>query len=147
MQKKHLYQVGFTLIELLVVVAIVAFLVAIAYPNYSAFAARSRRAEGREMLMRVASAQERYFTNFNAYAPSVAALGFTAQAPCTVAGASERCHYNVTTANGASGDAQSFMLTAAPAGIQIDDKCGNLTLTSAGGKGYSGPGGNGICWP
>lgn len=51
---------GFTLIEVMIVVAIVAILAAIAYPSYSDYAFRTRRADGKEMMMRVASAQERY---------------------------------------------------------------------------------------
>src|SRR5690606_11790491 len=59
---------GFTLIELMIVVAIVAILAAIAYPSYINYIQRTRRADGHEMLMRMAAAQERYYTNYNHYA-------------------------------------------------------------------------------
>ncbi len=143
-------QKGFTLIELMIVVAIVAILAAIAYPSYSQYGFRSRRADGKEMLMRVAAAQERYFTNFNQYAPTLAALGFTAPtaSPSCVGavGESERCYYRVTTANGASGTAQTFLLTATPAGIQATDACANLTRDDTGRNAWSGAETNGKCW-
>src|SRR6185312_5047117 len=58
---------GFTLIELMIVVMIVALLAAIAYPAFNRYAARARRTDGKDMLMAAASAEERYFTNFNTY--------------------------------------------------------------------------------
>ncbi|MEB2317016.1 MAG: prepilin-type N-terminal cleavage/methylation domain-containing protein, partial [Xanthomonadaceae bacterium] len=71
---RHPIQRGFTLIEVMVVVAIVAILAAIAYPSYSDYAFRARRVDGKEMMMRVAAAQERYYTNLNSYA-TVTQLG------------------------------------------------------------------------
>lgn len=145
-------QKGFTLIELMIVVVVVAILAAIAYPSYSQYAYRSRRADGKEMVMRVAAAQERYYTNYNQYATTLTALGFTTSAatasrPCAgTLGASERCYYTVTTANGASGNTQTFVLTATPTGVQATDACRNLTRTDTGQNGYSGAETNGKCW-
>ncbi len=59
-------------------------LAALAYNSYGNYTYRTRRADGREMLMRVAAAEERFFTNFNAYSASITnaasagGLGFTA---------------------------------------------------------------------
>jgi type IV pilus assembly protein PilE len=134
---------GFTLIELLIVVAVVAILDALAYYNYGRYAFRTRRADGREMLMRVAAAEERYFTNFNAYAasltdPAPTGLGFTDAT-------SERGNYTIAAvlANGGA----SYTLTATPQGAQNGDTCGNLTLTDTGVKSQSGSNTtNGSCW-
>ena len=105
---------GFTLIELMVVVAIIAILAVIAYANYNRYSFRARRADGHELLQRVATAQERYNTNFNHYATSLTA------APPAGLGlsntTSEKGYYIVTTANGNTGDTQSFKLTGAPQG-------------------------------
>ena len=130
---------GFTLLELVTVVAIVAVLAAMAVSSYSNYAFRARRAEGREMLMRVASAQERYFTNFNRYG-SLAELRFSSPAM------SERGNYTITAALGAN--SQSVTLTATPAGGQVKDKCGALTLDNAGAKGPAPAPAhtNGACW-
>jgi type IV pilus assembly protein PilE len=137
---------GFTLIELMIVVAVIAILASLAYYNYGRYAFRTRRADAREMLMRIAAAQERYYTNFNAYATSVTAappagLGITDAT-------SEHGYYTITTANGASGDAQSYVLTATPVSgqAQASDACGALTLDNLGNKSQTGNESNGSCW-
>jgi len=135
---------GFTLIELMIVVAIMAILATIAYVSYSNYVFRAHRADGREMLMRVAAAQERFFTNQNIYSASVtgpapAGLGFqTAD--------SEKGYYNVAVALG--NGAMSYVLTATPQGAQAPDACGPLTITNTGQKGPLGPpfNSNGDCW-
>ena len=95
------------------------------------------------MLMRVAAAEERYFTNFNTYTASVtnaapAGLGFAnAQ--------SDNKNYTITVAL-ANGNA-SYTLTATPVGVQVNDTCGALTITDTGIKQPTGsPGNNGSCW-
>ena len=138
---------GFTLLELMIVVVIVGLLAALAMFNYNKYGYRARRADGKEMLMRVASAQERYFTNFNQYADSLTKLGFSATNSCSTLGASEKCYYVVSTANGTSKDTQSYLLTATPqAPSQSGDVCKNLTLDNTGTKSYTGQQTNGNCW-
>ena len=126
---------GFTLIELMIVVAIIAILAAIAYPSYSNYAYRARRADAKEMLMRVASAQERYYTNMNKYAD----IG-----DLNMGSASEQGHYKITVVR-ANND-QTYTLTAEAQGVQAADKCKNLTLTNSGSKGFTGAETNGSCW-
>lgn len=58
---------GFTLVELMIVVAIVGILTAIAYPSYSEYVLRGRRAEARTALLDLMQQQERYFTQNNSY--------------------------------------------------------------------------------
>lgn len=129
---------GFTLVELMIVVAIVAIIAAVAYPSYTNYVQRTRRADGKEFLLRVAAAQERYYTRFNRYG-EIADLGVGA-------GDSDEGFYSVAIA---LGDAdQSYTLTAAPQGLQVKDQCGDLTLTNTGFKDWSGakPPTNGKCW-
>ncbi len=138
---------GFTLLELMIVVVIVALLAGLAMYNYNKYGFRARRADGKEMLMRVASAQERYFTNFNSYADTMAKLGFAATGPCATLGASEKCYYVVTTANGTTGDTQSYLLSATPqAPSQNGDACGVLQINNTGQKLFAGNQSNGLCW-
>lgn len=129
-------QRGFTLIELMVVVAIIAIIAAIAYPSYSNYAYRARRADGKELLMRVAAAQERHYTALNKYADNVSKLNLSDK--------SEHQFYELELATDNSD--QSFTATAKPAGVQVPDKCGNLTLSSSGARGFSGTESNGKCW-
>ncbi len=130
---------GFTLIELMIAVAIVAIIAAIALPSYNRYVLRAHRAPGHDIIMAVASAQERFYTNFNRYATTLAEIGFT-----TATATSEGGYYIVSLP--ATGDTQTYLLRATPQGTQVNDACANLTLTNAGVKGFSGAETNGHCW-
>jgi len=140
---------GFTLLELMIVVVIIAMLAAFALPSYNRYAQRARRADGKELLMRVASAQERYYTNFNRYA-ATPLTGATSLGLATTT--SERGYYTIDTANGATGNNQSYTLTVTPVagGPQANDKCGALTINNTGVKtpaaGVMPQNSNGACW-
>ena len=137
-------QKGFTLIELMIVVAVIAVLAALAYYNYSRYAFRARRVDGREMLMRVAAAEERYYTNFNQYTTAI-----TGAAPTGLgfpSATSEKGYYAIAAANGSSGSNQSYVLTATPQGAQASDACANLTIDNTGNKTPAAPSSNGACW-
>ena len=138
-------QNGFTLIELMIVVAILAIIATFALFNYAKYGYRSRRVDGKEMLTRVAAAQERYYTSFNKYAPDLATLNYAATASCVIGG-SEKCYYVISTANGKTGDAQSFLLTGTPQNAQVKDACKNLQLYSDNTKSFTGTESNGNCW-
>lgn len=60
-------QKGFTLIELLVVVAIIGILAAIAIPQFSEYRARGYDARAKTDLRNVATAEEAYFADNEAY--------------------------------------------------------------------------------
>jgi type IV pilus assembly protein PilE len=127
---------GFTLIEMMVVVAIVAILAAIAYPSYSKYAYRTRRADGKELLMRFAAAQERYYTSMNRYA-TADQLGMDTT--------SEKQYYTVNVRLG-NGN-QTYVLQATPQGPQLNDSCGMLTLDNTGYKNAPADDhSNGDCW-
>jgi type IV pilus assembly protein PilE len=136
---------GFTLVELVIVVLIIAVLASLAVPAYQRYAQRTRRADAREMLMRIAAAQERFYTNYNRYAAAVtgappAGLGFASAA-------SEKGYYTVViTAAGAA--PQTYSLAAAPVAGQgqQNDKCGTISITNGGVKSFSGNENNGKCW-
>ena len=127
---------GFTLIELMIVVAIVAILAAIAYPSYSRYGFRARRSDAQNILMQMASAQERFYTNFNRYGTL---------AELTLSAVSENGYYNVVITN--PGGTASFLATATPTGIQAGDTCGALSIDNTANKLPLGsPGNNGTCW-
>jgi len=134
---------GFTLLELMIVVVIIAIIASFALYNYGRYGYRARRADGKDLLVRVAAAEERYFTNTNTYtsdltdAPTDGGLGFASTD-------SEKGYYTiaVTVSNGGA----SYLLTATNQNEQANDKCGALTLTDTGVKGQSGDESNGKCW-
>ena len=134
---------GFTLIELMVVVAIIAILAAIAIPSYGRYAYRARRADGQQLLLHVANAEERYYATYNKYA-TLSAIGYGASDTAN----SEHQYYQASVV--VADAAQSYTATAAPQGAQLKDVCGNLAITSAGVKTPAGSdaaaSSNGQCW-
>jgi type IV pilus assembly protein PilE len=128
-------QSGFTLIELMIVVVIVSILAAIGYPAYTDQVIRGKRAEGRAALMDAATRMERFYSDSNQYATTMAALNYNAT--------TETGKYNLAI-GGLGADNQTFTLTATP--TFTDTECGNLTLNQAGTKGISGTGNINECW-
>jgi type IV pilus assembly protein PilE len=59
---------GVTLIELMVVVTVLAILTSIAVPSYRSYMLRAQRADAKAELLRVRTAQERFFLQNNRYA-------------------------------------------------------------------------------
>jgi type IV pilus assembly protein PilE len=134
---------GFTLLELMIVVIVVAILATLAIYNYARYGYRARRADGQNMIQKIAAAEERYYTNFNNYTTSI-----TGAAPGGLAFPStnsEKGYYSVSAAVGTGN--QTYTLTATPAGPQTNDKCGQLILDNTGAKSASpGDTSNGSCW-
>ena len=134
---------GFTLIELLVVAGIIAILAALAVPAYGRYAYRARRVEGKELLLRIANAQERHYATFHRYG-KLADLGFAEPAP------SQKGYYQATLVLSSGGSPQSYIATASPQQAQANDACGTLAMDDTGKKTPSpadGPANsNGACW-
>ena len=59
---------GFTLMELMIAVAIISILAGIAYPAYTSQIVKGRLAECRSGILQSMQQQERYYSQFNAYA-------------------------------------------------------------------------------
>lgn len=65
---------GFTLIELLITLAILAIIIAIAYPSYSAYMLKSKRIEAIQTLYKMQLAQEDWRISHPTYTSSAADL-------------------------------------------------------------------------
>lgn len=134
---------GFTLIELMIVLMVVAVLTAVAYPSYSEYVVRTKRAEGKAGLLDAAQSLERNFTNSNTYPSSLSAAGVRTHSGDSASKAS----YTFAIAAGATGTlASSYVLTATPANGQVDPKCGNLSIDQLGRKGVTGSLTVAECW-
>ena len=143
MQRKR----GFTLIELMIVVAIIAILAAIAVPWWGRYTYRARRADGQNLLMHIAQAEERYYTDYNYYPLSAGSLGYTGTPT------SEHGYYTVTlAASPAASAGQGYIATATPVPTspQANDVCGPLSIDSTGQKlpapTDAAKNSNGRCW-
>ncbi|WP_108652173.1 type IV pilin protein [Dongshaea marina] len=118
------YSLGITLLELMITVAIVAILVAVAYPSYISFTTESNRSEAKTALLTAANLQENFFLDNNQYATTMAQLSLSA---ATATGL-----YTLSTAS--VNTAADFTLTATAQGSQAtnDAACLTLTLTQDG---------------
>ncbi|WP_277874220.1 type IV pilin protein [Luteimonas cucumeris] len=126
---------GFTLIELMVVVAVVAILASIALPSYQDSVRKSRRGQAKADLVELAQLLEREHTVRNSYGNDTTDYDI----PFNQSPKTGTAHYTIALSNQS---ANTFTLTATPAGSQANDTCGNLTLNQAGAKTPA----TGGCW-
>ena len=142
-------QSGVTLMELLIVVTIIAIISAYAYPSYSQFVVRTKRAVGTSSLMQIADRQQQFFMDNKRYATTLTSLGYASdsimlgeEGQVVAVGDDKRIDEVEISAS----NFVTYELTATPQLNQAekDSSCGNLTLTHTGEKGQSGTGDN--CW-
>jgi type IV pilus assembly protein PilE len=134
---------GFTLIELMITVAIIGVLAAFAFPAYTDYVRKSRRADAMSALQQIQLNQAKWRANNPAYAEALADVWPHGET-------SSETHFVLEiTESSASG----FVVTAAPnpdtaGGVdQAKDSCGTFVINQSGpvldkGEGYAGAG----CW-
>ena len=115
---------GMTLIELIIVVAVMGILLAIAVPSYRNYTLRVHRTEAIRMLLQASMCQERLNANSGEYDTS----------RCKPV--SEQQRYQMSY-NSPDPKGRSYVAIAIPAGAQLDDPCGSLSLDQSGARGVS----------
>ncbi len=112
---------GFTLMELMIVVAIIGIIGAIAVPSYDSFMKKSRRADAKVGLAKLADRQERHYLQNNTYAASLGVLGMAGDL-------TENSYYQLSVV---SANTTGFSLQADANGGTATGQAGDTT-TSAG---------------
>ena len=121
---------GFTLIELMITVAIIGILASIAYPSYTDYVRKARRATAESTLMDIANRQHTYLLTRRTFTTSKTDLGFSD--PQELNG-----HYTITIP---TGNGTTFSVQAAPIGTQAANSEKTLTINELGEKSPSAAG-------
>ena len=128
---------GFTLIELMITVAIVSILAAVAYPSYTEYVAKGRRADARARMMAAQQWMERYYTERYSYASkgeTTKNTDFDAQTSFVTSPPAGEGAAMYTLSVAVAGTSYTLTATRQPGSAMANDACGNLTLTQDGTK-------------
>lgn len=132
---------GFSLLELLIVVVIAAIIMSLGIPSYREYSMRANRADATSALLRIGTAQERFFLDEDSYTTDLADVGFAT-------GKTERDFYNLDIQPAAGGIAAGYTVTATAAAGQGQDQdtdCLELSINESGRRG-SDPADPDVCW-
>ncbi|MEM7501648.1 MAG: type IV pilin protein [Pseudomonadota bacterium] len=128
---------GMSLIELIIVVAVVAMLGTIAFPTYTNFQQKARRADAKITLEEIAAKQEGFYITNHRYTSNLAQLGLGGNL-------SDAGHYVINVL----ADDQGYTLVAAPAPGSPqanDDECQQFSINNLAVRAAL-PDSSGNCW-
>jgi len=135
---------GFTLIELMVTVVIIGVLSAIAFPAYTDYVVRAKRADATDSVLWIASRLEDLYLIDDTYANAV--LGVAVGVKTSVGDATSKQGRYTLALSGPGGNGNpnrvGYTITASP--VTTDSACGNLIYDSLGQRTDSQ--GKGDCW-
>ena len=130
----------------MITVAVLAIIVAIAVPAYTAQMQKSRRADARNALLDIAGREERYLSVANTYSQLTTDVGYGGVWPQPVFNG----YYQVSVAAPdplQPAGVTSFAITATAIGAQAGDaSCTSFTLNQLGAQGSGGTGTPATCW-
>ncbi len=131
---KHLYrQRGVTLIELIIVMIIVGVLAAVAIPSYRNYVIRSQRADAKDALLALATAQEKFYLQCNTYAADIAGAPDCAAGELQGTDVSKNGWYDLDIPTPMSTTTYTVTATAAAGGNQFQDEaCRTFRVTDRG---------------
>lgn len=114
---------GFTIIELMITLAVLAILVAIAYPTYTRYVAKSNRSAAESYLMDLAQREQQYLLDSRSYADDTTIKGLDA-VPVNVSP-----QYTITVTPNNAATPPTFMITAVPVAGSMQAQLGEPTLS------------------
>ncbi len=123
--RKRRFSAGMTLIELVIVMAVMGILIATAVPSYRSYMLRVHRSEAIRILLQAAMCQERIYASNGNYDTN----------QCYPATEYQQYQLSYSPAESQSG---TYLAVATPAGAQLADPCGSLSLDQNGARDISG---------
>ena len=124
---------GFTLIEVLIVVAVITILTTIAWPSYSRYVMRGKRADAQTLMMDISGREEQYLLDARTYTAALDATGLNLvrQGWSCSATTCSNPNYDITVTVTA-GPPPGYTINATAKSTQVAD--GNLSLNNLGAK-------------
>jgi type IV pilus assembly protein PilE len=129
---------GFTLMEVMIAMAIIAILVAIAFPSYQNYVVRSSRSAAQTELLELANLQEKIYLNSNSYTAAISSpysgfsTGGLGKPTSQTADGKYALGVNITPGG------QTFILSATPVAGTTQDGDGAMSISSDGVRLYNG---------
>ena len=124
---------GFTLVEVLIVVAVISILSAVAWPSYTRYVMRGKRADAQQVMMDISSREEQYLLDARAYTAAVdnTGLNIARQGWTCTATTCSNANYDITV-TATAGPPPAYTINATAKSTQVAD--GNLSLDNLGAK-------------
>jgi type IV pilus assembly protein PilE len=121
---------GFSLMELLIVVVVIGILASIAVPSYRRYVMRTHRTDATAALLRIQSAQEKFFLQNNQYAGDLIAAP---PAGLGMVNVTEGGKYTLNIVPGGGPPVMAYRAIATPAGGQQQDtRCQSFSINEIG---------------